>query len=164
MNAPFDVAAIVAGAKNPEVTRIEARLAELQNLDLAVGAEWQRWSEESNPSLTNALNPRTHASREAARLRVKEIEARRADLANESKKLREKKEQLAAASLAAIRDALEPVRDRALQDIKEAVSALYAAIALHNTTSAALNANGAAVRLVPGHLPILDHIVNLAKR
>jgi hypothetical protein len=164
MSIQPDIAFIVASAKNPEITAIEARLAELQKLEHDVGAEWLRWAEESDPSIDRVINPKTPASREAARMRAQGLAARRAELAREAADLRLKKDHLAPASLAAIGDALAPVRERATQDIRNAVSALYAAIALHNSTSTALLANGGVMKYIPGHLPFLDHIISMAAK
>ena len=160
VNAQPDVAAIVAANKDPSVTAIEARLAELQKAEMAAGAEWARAADQANPQIRGPK--KTPESIAEAQARVDEINVRRGAIARESAELRARKAGLAPASLAAVRGALAPVQAAAAQDISDAVTSLYAAIARWNAVSSALRENGSdgdAALLVPVAFPVVDHFV-----
>lgn len=162
VNARPDVAAIVAAAKNPEITTIEARLAELQEAELAAGREWAKWADEANPAIRSPLKFKTDDSIAQAKSRLDEINARREEMTRQSFALRARLADLNPASLDAVRDALAPVRSGAVQDMTDAAAALYRAFALYNTVSEAMRINGsdgAAAPLMPVNIPTVDYFV-----
>lgn len=163
VNAQPDLLAIVAAAKNPEITAIEARLTEIQKVEIAAAVEWEKWWPAADRQISSPR--KTDQTIAEAESKVAEIVGRREELAREAYDLRIKLSQINPASLTAVRAALEPVRARAAQDIADAVKALYAALAQFNATSEALRQNGGTDFIVPSSFPIVDHFIDkVAKR
>lgn len=159
VNAQPDIASIVAAAKDPEITALEQRLAELQKDEIEAGKEWGHWRDEADFNISTIMKRKTADTVKAAGIKLAEITEQRAEINREATEITARIAGLTPPSLAAVTAALEPVRDRAAQDIRDAVAALYAGIALYNSTSAALRSNGGTAPHIPGHLPILDHFL-----
>src|SRR5262245_20701207 len=130
LNRQLDVASLVAGARDPELVSLETRLAELQKAEIAAGREWWRWRDEADPNIST-LRPKTTDAVKAAEVTFAEITLQRDAINREIAEVLAKIADAKPASLAAVMVALAPVRERAAQDIEDAMMALYAAIALY---------------------------------
>lgn len=164
VNAPVDVASIVAAAKNPEVTAIEARLAEIHQAEREACEQWNIFRDAADPAFRNYGVHKTDETMNAAAEKRDAIMASRNLLSSERADLQTKLASLNPTSLAAVRAALAPVRQGAAQDMRAAVDALYSAMGRYNATSEQLRANGGDDYVVPRSIPMLDFFVEKAAK
>lgn len=160
MSSHADVASIVAAAKPTDLVELEAQLEAAQASLRAVFRNLSVEQENASNEYSSPFKNKTDVTMAAAAEKVATLTARKNALEKTSAEIRRQIEAARPASIAAIREALDPVRKQAANDISLAAKTLYDALARFNETSEALDRNGARAPALPASIPVLDLIVN----